>query len=62
MGLQAIITYLILAAAISYAGYTLFRIIVPSNNANHDVSCSSGCKSCDAVEVRKTIREIKSNP
>ena len=53
--IQEIITYLIIASAITYiivflaAIYTIFntvRMFVPDKNGNCKSGCSSGCASC----------------
>ncbi len=43
--LQEILTYLIVASAFLYAGYSFYVIVMPSKKKKQ-TSCSGGCAGC----------------
>ncbi|MRT94830.1 FeoB-associated Cys-rich membrane protein [Ancylomarina sp. 16SWW S1-10-2] len=59
MDFQLIITYLIILAAVSYAGFHLYRVIKPPKNR----SICGGCSSCqfkkDLMKNKIRMDELK---
>jgi uncharacterized membrane-anchored protein len=57
MQIQEIITYLVVAVAIGFVMYSLYKTLSHSQQNNH-TGCSSGC-NCDAKVVRKELLSRK---
>ncbi len=50
--LQSIITYLIVVAAVAYAGYSIYRSVFKRRTGKNPCGCCDGCQGC---EVRKSL-------
>ncbi len=57
MNLQEIFTYLIVATAIAYALFSLFRIVKPGVKKEMS-SCGGQCGGCDAVKFRDELKAL----
>lgn len=58
MALQELLTYLIIAAALAYAGYGLYRIIRPRKDSQG--ACAGAC-GCEKEDIRSQIYLIKNS-
>ncbi len=55
--IQQILTYLVVAAAFSYAGYSFIKLFLP-NKKNAKGGCSAGCAGCS---MKSELSERKSS-
>jgi hypothetical protein len=61
MNFQELITYLILATAVSYSIIALFKVIFPARKAGSDSSCGGQCGGCEAIKFRDELKAMKNN-
>jgi hypothetical protein len=54
--IQLILTYSVIAAALVYIGYHIFRMISPVKE--NTTGCGAGC-GCESAEKKKEILRIK---